>query len=138
VPRHVVLDGRHLRQVLINLLGNAIKFTTDGDVRLAISLAGDGRLCFAVCDTGPGIEPESLDDVFEAFTQTDTGAAAGGTGLGLAISRRLVEAMGGALRVESAIGRGSRFFFALPFEVAVDSDARAIDFDQAPLFDARL
>jgi PAS domain S-box-containing protein len=114
VPRRVVLDGRHLRQVLLNLLGNAVKFTERGQVRLAIARTDDGRLGFEVSDTGIGIEPQALTMIFESFTQTEAGAAAGGTGLGLAISSRLVERMGDRLQVESRLGEGSRFYFALP------------------------
>src|SRR5688572_16843599 len=115
VPRVVVLDGRHLRQVLLNLLGNAIKFTATGEVRLAITGAEEGHLFFEVRDTGPGIEPEAVSEIFAAFAQTKAGAAAGGTGLGLTISDRLITSMGGALKVESAVGEGSRFWFTLPF-----------------------
>ena len=114
VPRFVVLDGRHLRQVLLNLLGNAIKFTAAGSVRLVIARAGDGRLGFEVIDTGAGIEPEALTEIFSAFSQTRAGAAAGGTGLGLTISNHLIATMGGELKVESALGAGSRFWFTLP------------------------
>jgi len=112
VPRRVVIDGRHVRQVLLNLLGNAIKFTESGEVRLIIERDGD-RLSFAVVDTGTGIEPGALTAIFEAFTQTESGARAGGTGLGLAISHRLVKRMGDELKVESEYGRGSRFSFTL-------------------------
>jgi PAS domain S-box-containing protein len=115
VPRSVVLDGRHLRQVLLNLLGNAIKFTSTGEVRLAISRADEGRLTFEVRDTGVGIEPEALTEIFAAFAQTKAGAAAGGTGLGLTISDHLIATMGGELKVESVLGEGSRFWFTLPF-----------------------
>ena len=114
VPRSVVLDGRHLRQVLLNLLGNAIKFTEAGEVQLAISRADEGCLGFEVRDTGVGIEPEALTEIFAAFAQTKTGAAAGGTGLGLAICNHLVTKMGGELKVESVIGAGSRFCFTPP------------------------
>jgi CheY-like chemotaxis protein len=114
VPALVMLDGRHLRQVLLNLLGNAIKFTEAGDVELVITRSGEGRLYFAVSDTGIGIEPEALTDIFGAFAQTRTGAAAGGTGLGLTISNHLVTRMGGDLKVESVVGAGSRFWFTLP------------------------
>jgi PAS domain S-box-containing protein len=112
-PGRVMVDRRHLRQVLLNLLGNAIKFTAAGEVRLLVSRAGD-RLRFEVTDTGAGIESEHLHEIFEAFRQTRSGASAGGTGLGLTISRRLVRAMGGDLGVESTVGRGSRFLFDLP------------------------
>jgi PAS domain S-box-containing protein len=114
VPRAVALDSRHLRQVLLNLVSNAIKFTTEGEVRLSLARTPDQRLLFEVIDTGIGIEPAALARIFEAFTQTKTGVAAGGTGLGLTISRHLVSVMGGDLNVESAPGSGSRFFFTLP------------------------
>ncbi len=113
LPKRVVLDGRHLRQVLLNLIGNAIKFTAKGEVALEITSAGDD-LTFMVSDTGPGIGPEELSAIFDAFTQTKSGAAAGGTGLGLTISRHLLQVMGAELHVDSTVGEGSRFYFALP------------------------
>jgi PAS domain S-box-containing protein len=113
-PR-VVLDGRHVRQVLLNLLGNAVKFTPQGEVRLDITRSDNGNLRFDVVDTGIGIEAESLSAVFQAFRQTRHGAELGGTGLGLTISHRLVRAMGGELKVESTPGEGSRFHFELPW-----------------------
>jgi PAS domain S-box-containing protein len=137
LPRRVVLDHRHLRQVLLNLLGNAIKFTERGEVRLGAALADDGRLAFEVSDTGAGIEREALDAIFEAFTQGKGGAAAGGTGLGLTISQHLLRKMGGELHVESALGEGSRFFFSLPLKLA--SPDAAGDADVRPMaIDARL
>lgn len=140
VPRRVVLDGRHVRQVLLNLLGNAIKFTARGEVRLEIARSADDRLVFEVSDTGIGIEPESQTRIFEAFTQTKSGVAAGGTGLGLTISRHLVRSMGDELRVESTPGKGSRFFFALPLvagSAAANDDDHAVELSAPPL-DARL
>jgi PAS domain S-box-containing protein len=116
VPPRVALDGRHLRQVLLNLLGNAVKFTPEGEIRLDVR--GGPTLRFEVSDTGIGIEAENLTAVFQAFRQTRSGAEAGGTGLGLTISHRLVRSMGGELKVESTPGRGSRFFFDLPLVVA--------------------
>jgi PAS domain S-box-containing protein len=139
IPRAVVLDGRRLRQVLLNLLGNAIKFTDVGNLRLAVTRA-DGRLRFEVTDTGPGIESEALSDIFAAFAQTKTGAAAGGTGLGLAICDRLITRMGGVLNVESVLGQGSCFWFELPL-VQGRQAARAEPEDlesTLPSFDARL
>jgi CheY-like chemotaxis protein len=136
VPPRVVLDGRYLRQVLLNLLGNAVKFTAQGRVSLRIARQGD-RLRFEVTDTGIGIEPESLDAIFEAFRQTRSGAAAGGTGLGLAISQRLVRAMGGEIEVESYVGRGSRFAFDLPLIVA-EGDTAAEEATEDEWLDARL
>jgi CheY-like chemotaxis protein/anti-sigma regulatory factor (Ser/Thr protein kinase) len=114
VPERVLVDGRHLRQVLFNLLGNAVKFTPAGEVRLTVDNDGEGALRFAVSDTGMGIEPENLDRIFEAFGQTSAGSAAGGTGLGLTISRRLVRTMGGELAVDSTQGAGSVFSFTIP------------------------
>jgi PAS domain S-box-containing protein len=138
VPPRVVLDGRHLRQVLLNLLGNAIKFTAQGGIALEINADGD-QLTFEVRDTGPGIEPDELDKIFDAFTQTDAGAAAGGTGLGLTISRHLLRSMGSDLNVDSTVGEGSRFHFALPLMRADEAGASedALDASQPTLF-ARL
>jgi PAS domain S-box-containing protein len=121
VPGRVMVDRRHVRQVLSNLLGNAIKFTSEGHVRLHVRRTGEW-LRFDVVDTGHGIEPEHLRDIFDAFRQTRRGASAGGTGLGLTISQRLVAAMGGSLEVESTLGEGSRFFFSLPL-ISADPDA---------------
>jgi PAS domain S-box-containing protein len=136
VPRTVMLDGLHLRQVLLNLVGNAIKFTAHGEVRLIITRK-DGHLLFEVWDTGPGIEPEALSAIFEAFTQTKSGAAVGGTGLGLTISQQLLQRMGGDLRVESVVGEGSRFYFTLPLVAAADRAERDAD-AATPLLNARL
>ncbi|MDJ1159488.1 ATP-binding protein [Chelatococcus sp. SYSU_G07232] len=123
VPRRVVGDGDRLRQVMMNLAGNAVKFTTSGGVGVSLSRAADGGLAFAVADTGPGIAPERLDAIFGEFEQGDDSAsrAHGGTGLGLAISRRIVERMGGRLSVTSELGRGSHFSFTLPLPAADDT-----------------
>jgi len=140
VPRPVVLDGRRLRQVLLNLLGNAIKFTMAGDVSLAVSREED-RLRFEVSDTGPGIEPEALREIFSAFSQTKSGAAAGGTGLGLTICDRLITRMGGEHGVDSVVGRGSRFWFTLPLVEAgqtVHAEHRDLVDATMPSLDARL
>ena len=139
VPRTVVLDGLRLRQVLLNLLGNAIKFTEAGRVRLAIGATGDS-LTFEVTDTGSGIEPESITKIFAAFAQTKSGAAAGGTGLGLAICDRLISMMGGELKVESVLGEGSRFWFTLPLVEGRATARKELDEleSELPSFDARL
>ena len=139
VPRTVVLDGLRVRQVLLNLLGNAIKFTAAGRVRLAISVAAE-RLVFEVTDTGPGIEPESITRIFAAFAQTKSGAAAGGTGLGLAICDRLISLMGGELKVDSVLGEGSRFWFTLPLVEGRSAPRKELDELESdlPSFDARL
>jgi PAS domain S-box-containing protein len=137
VPSHVVVDGRHIRQVLLNLLGNSVKFTPAGTVCLLVSQTGTNRLEFRVTDTGIGIEPENLKTIFEEFRQTKRGSAAGGSGLGLAISQKLVRAMGGELSVESRLNEGSSFFFDLPLIAAESSSVSAPD-DNLPSPGARL
>jgi signal transduction histidine kinase/ActR/RegA family two-component response regulator len=111
VPPFVIGDATRLRQVLLNLLDNAVKFTSEGSVRLVVERAASGRLAFRVSDTGAGIAPGALDRIFEPFTQEDqsTTRRFGGTGLGLAISRKLAALMGGELRVQSTPGAGSTF-----------------------------
>ncbi len=117
IPERIVSDAARLRQVLLELVGNAIKFTERGTVSLAIRLEAPpgarARLVFEVIDTGVGIAPEYQRRMFEAFSQADTSSTRrfGGTGLGLAMSRRLVERLGGEIEVESEPGRGSRFRF---------------------------
>ncbi|SDD54685.1 response regulator [Ruegeria marina] len=123
VPRGVVGDPTRLKQVLLNLLNNAVKFTEKGEVLLGVSLAesvpeaGDtAHVTFSVCDTGIGIPADRMDRLFRSFSQVDASTTRryGGTGLGLAISQRLVEKMGGKIEVESKPGYGSTFSFALP------------------------
>jgi len=116
VPHCVVVDDKCLRQVLLNLLGNAVKFTPAGEVALTVSAAAREddawRLRFEVRDTGPGIAADQLERIFEPFEQADEQAHyAGGTGLGLSISRHIVRSMHGELSVESAPGAGSVFSF---------------------------
>src|SRR6202040_282481 len=129
VPEVVNGDSRRLRQVLLNLLGNAIKFTSEGEVALRVQKdAEDGRGCilhFTVSDTGIGIPLEKQKVVFEPFTQADSSTTRkyGGTGLGLTISSRLVAMMGGKMWVESQPGSGTHFHFTAELEVA---DAQAV------------
>jgi signal transduction histidine kinase/DNA-binding response OmpR family regulator len=117
LPPLVLGDPGRLRQVLVNLVGNAVKFTDQGWIALALKheKAGDGctRLLFSVADSGIGIVPEAIERMFQEFTQMDGSISRrfGGSGLGLAISRRLVELMGGTIRVESQFGQGSTFHF---------------------------
>ena len=123
VPTELVGDPTRLRQVLLNLLGNAIKFTQSGEVSLKVDRNTDSSvptaLRFTVSDTGIGITREKLGQVFERFTQADSSTTRrfGGSGLGLTISKRLVELMGGRMWVESEFGIGSVFSFAVPFEI---------------------
>jgi signal transduction histidine kinase/CheY-like chemotaxis protein len=112
VPRQVSGDPARLRQVLLNLVGNAVKFTQRGEIRIELRATEDADvLAFAVSDTGAGIPPDVMARLFQPFTQGKTGVE--GTGLGLAITRRLVEAMGGKIGVESTLGAGSRFHFTV-------------------------
>jgi PAS domain S-box-containing protein len=123
VPDALVGDAVRLRQILVNLVGNAIKFTPSGTIRVHVDLASQvpGEVClhFAVIDTGIGIPRDKLELVFEAFAQADGTSTRqhGGTGLGLSISARLVELMGGDIWVESEVGRGSAFRFTANFTI---------------------
>ncbi|HEU4326766.1 MAG TPA: ATP-binding protein [Roseiflexaceae bacterium] len=125
LPQHALGDDQRLRQVLMNLLGNAIKYTPAGRVTLRVGWSmpgadGAGRLHVAVEDTGVGIAPEHLERIFEPFEQMQqSDGTRSGVGLGLAISRRLVGLMGGRLRVASALGRGSCFWFSIPLQPVV-------------------
>ena len=115
-PRTVFGDPARLGQILINLLGNAIKFTMRGSIEVAAAPAGPGRLLFTVSDTGIGIAPEKMEAIFDAFTQADGSHTRrfGGTGLGLTITRRLSDLMAGRVWAESLPGQGSRFYVDLP------------------------
>jgi PAS domain S-box-containing protein len=124
LPRRLVADETRLRQILINLGANAIKFTEQGSVTLSIAVlarqADEVTLEIAVRDTGIGIAPENQERIFSAFTQAEASTTRrfGGTGLGLAICQRLVAMMGGGLRLDSALGHGSRFHFQLTLPLA--------------------
>jgi two-component system sensor histidine kinase/response regulator len=128
LPEWVEGDPTRLRQVLINLLGNAVKFTEEGEVTLGIQyLQGDGESVlarFSVRDTGIGIPPENRAKIFEAFQQSDNSVTRqhGGTGLGLSISARLIDLMGGRLQLESEVSKGSTFFFELNWKRAKDHE----------------
>ena len=127
VPQYIVTDERKLRQILLNLLGNALKFTQEGQVTLQVSVANPDALLmtkkllktknqepitliFTVEDTGPGIAPAEIDSIFQAFVQTETGRQSQqGTGLGLAISQKFAQLMGGKISVQSVLGKGTIF-----------------------------
>jgi signal transduction histidine kinase/DNA-binding NarL/FixJ family response regulator len=111
----VLTDGLRLRQIVLNLIGNAVKFTEAGHIRLSYAVAAD-EVCICVSDSGIGISPARLETIFEPFTQgeADTDRRFGGTGLGLSISRQLAKLLGGRVEVESTPGIGSRFTLKLP------------------------
>ena len=123
IPRHLLGDPGRIRQILINLIGNAIKFTDHGEIAVHASLLASresiAEIRISVRDTGIGISPEKQELIFESFTQEDTSTTRryGGTGLGLSICRRLVELMGGAISLESQAGVGSTFHFVLPLHI---------------------
>jgi two-component system sensor histidine kinase/response regulator len=135
VPDHFIGDVNRIRQVVINLVGNAIKFTEEGEVVLSVSCNSKedkhADLQFSVRDTGIGIAPEKLDKVFGAFEQADVSTTRrfGGTGLGLAISTRLVELMGGKTWVESEVGEGSTFHFTAKLECGTGKKAEVLPVD---------
>ncbi|MBD3882349.1 response regulator [Phormidium tenue FACHB-886] len=129
LPSQIQTDEAKLRQILLNLLGNAIKFTSQGSVSLrmqiasaasASSISAAPTLCFEVEDTGSGIAPEELDRVFEAFTQTEMGRqTCKGSGLGLFISRQLVQLLGGRIEVNSTVGQGTCFRVEVPVSLPI-------------------
>ena len=124
------LDEAKLRQVLINLIGNAIKFTSRGHINLGLTYQPNPspRIRFAVDDTGPGIAPEDRDEVFEAFAQTKAGRQSQeGTGLGLPISQEYVRLMGGEISLESIPGEGSTFQFDIPAELTDAVEVLAVE-----------
>jgi signal transduction histidine kinase/ActR/RegA family two-component response regulator len=125
IPEALEGDAGRLRQIMLNLVGNALKFTEIGEVAVNVSLqaptsAGQCTLLIRVSDTGIGISPDKQSLIFEAFKQADSSISRryGGTGLGLPISAHLIELMGGALRVESELGQGSTFYFSVPFSLS--------------------
>jgi signal transduction histidine kinase/CheY-like chemotaxis protein len=129
VPLHLRGDPGRLRQVLLNLTSNAIKFTEAGEVLVRVAMqrqtGSSVTLRFEVADTGIGIPPERMDRLFQSFSQVDASTTRrfGGSGLGLVICRRLVEAMGGQIGVESTVGKGSRFWFTVALDVRLPHSA---------------
>jgi signal transduction histidine kinase/CheY-like chemotaxis protein len=142
VPRHFIGDGGRIRQVVTNLVGNAVKFSSDGCVLITVECqsqeAQQARLRVSVRDNGPGIPQEKLDLLFRKFSQVDASSTRkyGGTGLGLAISKQLVELMGGSIGVESRPGAGSTFWFTLP--LTLDAQPHAAPVPIADLRDLRV
>jgi CheY-like chemotaxis protein len=126
LPAEMIGDATRLRQVLLNLAGNAIKFTERGGIAVTVGPGPDG-VVIAVRDTGIGIAPAEQARIFLEFEQAESGAARtfGGTGLGLAISKRIVERMGGSIALDSAPGRGSTFRVSLPLKAAADAPSNA-------------
>ena len=124
-------DATKLRQVLVNLLGNAVKFTDEGEVVLLVSKCGGGEYRFEVSDTGPGIVPEFQAAMFQPFRQGSSGLASGGTGLGLSIAQRHVALMGGSLEVTSAPGEGACFSFQVALEPVSPAPAPARSREEA-------
>ncbi len=123
-PGPIVGDAARIRQIVFNLMSNALKFTGTGSVSLRVASGGDDRLSIIVADTGVGIPADKREEIFESFRQADTSTTRqfGGTGLGLAICRNLARAMGGDVRVESEAGAGARFIVDLPLVAAVALD----------------
>jgi CheY-like chemotaxis protein/anti-sigma regulatory factor (Ser/Thr protein kinase) len=140
VPQHIVSDINKLRQVFINVLGNAVKFTDQGGVVVRVSADREQAtapvLRVEIQDTGPGISPEEQDQLFRHFEQTKTGKQTGtGTGLGLAISREFVRLMGGDISLKSEVGKGSIFVIRLPLQ---EGEAHAVEGKEKPRHVLRL
>jgi len=144
LPGMMLGDALRLKQVLINLCGNAVKFTAEGQVTLSIHevdrSADKVMLKFAVQDQGIGIAPENQARIFSGFTQAEASTTRrfGGTGLGLAISQRLIELMGGKLELSSNLGRGSRFYFTLPLAIAEATVPSPVEVAESTQTGARL
>ena len=134
-------DSSRIRQILINLLSNAAKFTEQGSITVSVKETGESLIDLAVTDTGIGIPPESVEYIFEEFRQVDgsTTRKYGGTGLGLPISKRLAQMLGGDIRVESTVGEGSTFIVSLPTQYApvVEEDANIEEIAERPADSSR-
>ncbi len=134
-PAMIVGDAARVRQIVFNLLSNALKFTKAGHVALSIDVGDDDRLRVAVTDSGIGIPADKIEDIFESFRQADAGTTRqfGGTGLGLSICRNLARAMGGEVTVKSVVGQGATFTLVLPVVRADKAEAEAVDTDAQPV-----
>lgn len=138
VPSSVLGDGHRLRQVLLNLVGNAVKFTSEGRIELIVSTVeepGGARLRFVVRDTGIGFDDKTAQRLFDAFTQADSSTTRryGGTGLGLAVCKTLIELMGGTIGCHGTEGSGATFWVEIPARMV--SEARPLRFDTLPSLD---
>jgi signal transduction histidine kinase/CheY-like chemotaxis protein/streptogramin lyase len=131
-PRRFIGDGTRIRQVVLNLVGNALKFTASGHILVSVNCAGPGagqpKMRISVCDTGIGIPPEKIGLLFERFSQVDGSDTRkyGGTGLGLAICKQLLKLMGGSIGVQSRLGEGSTFWFELPLQLDPHPPAHSV------------
>ena len=122
VPQWLQTDGQKVRQILINLLGNAVKFTDSGHIEVRASVSTEQRLTVSVIDTGPGISPEEIPKITQPFIMLPPGIDHGGTGLGLAICKSFIHSLDGTFSVDSEVGKGSTFSFDLPLERTPESD----------------
>jgi len=134
VPNAVLLDGARVRQVLGNLVGNAVKFTRTGFVKVGLGVSG-AFLELSVEDSGPGLASDQLERIFQPFTQAHESAMEGGTGLGLTISSRLAHLMGGQMTVASQVGKGSRFTFSVPLKISEPLEAYEAETSSTRRFD---
>ncbi|MEC4894429.1 MAG: ATP-binding protein [Oscillatoria sp. PMC 1051.18] len=137
VPRYIRTDEIKLRQILINLINNAVKFTSRGRVAVKVKLGSrqNSTIIFSVEDTGRGIAPEEQDKLFEAFSQTKSGQdLAQGTGLGLAISRNFIQLMGGSIHFQSEVGKGTTFIFDIPVDIVEAKDVTKVHHNPAIVF----
>ena len=118
VNKNIITDKTKLKQILINLLSNALKFTDEGSIEIEYSLEANNMLLFSVKDTGIGLPEEDINIIFDRFRQANhqTKIVNGGTGLGLSISKAFVELLGGEIWVESTPHKGSAFYFTLPYQ----------------------
>lgn len=131
MPPQLIGDVTRVRQILVNLIGNAIKFTKDGEVKVTVTYVNKSEselfVYIAVSDTGIGMSPEACSKIFEKFSQADTSTTRkfGGTGLGLSITQNLTEMMKGKIEVESQVGQGTTFFITVPFEICREKSIKA-------------
>lgn len=138
LSQRVLGDPHRLNQVLTNIIGNAVKFTSHGHVHLTVEEKQDDaastRLSFSVADTGPGIDPDHVVHIFQSFSQADASITRrfGGSGLGLAIAKDIVEYMGGSIGVDSRPGHGSRFFFEVPFAIPATQPEAELESQSEP------